>query len=47
MVDGGAFSSRREGRVKNYFIACSYRDYEIANQGEVPERWIKTYNKFS
>ena len=28
-----------------YFVACSYRDYEIANQGEVPERWIKTFNK--
>jgi len=32
--------------VQNYYIACSYRDYEIANQGEIPERWLKTYYKF-
>tara|TARA_B100000131_G_scaffold302766_1_gene326200 strand:+ start:1563 stop:2765 length:1203 start_codon:yes stop_codon:yes gene_type:complete len=30
----------------NYFVACSYQDYELANKGEIPERWIKTYRKF-
>ena len=28
------------------YVACSYRDYEIANQGEIPDRWLKTINKF-
>tara|TARA_B100001250_G_C19729220_1_gene757612 strand:- start:397 stop:1281 length:885 start_codon:yes stop_codon:yes gene_type:complete len=39
---------RKEGRkgLQNYYVACSYRDYEIANQGEIPERWLKTLNKF-
>ena len=39
---------RREGMEspQNYYIACSYRDYEISNKGEVPERWFKTTNKF-
>jgi formiminoglutamase len=39
---------RKEGtkQLQYYFVACSYRDYELANQGEVPERWLKTYNKF-
>lgn len=38
----------REGSVgtKNYYIACSYRDYETSNMGEIPERWLKTSNKF-
>lgn len=29
-----------------FYVACSYRDYEIANQGEIPDRWLKTINKF-
>ena len=39
---------RREGMEspQNYYIACSYRDYEISNKGEIPERWLKTANKF-
>jgi len=39
---------RKEGvkDLQNYYVACSYRDYEIANQGEVPEKWLKTLNKF-
>ena len=39
---------RKEGvkEFQNYYVACSYRDYEIANQGEIPERWLKTLNKF-
>jgi arginase family enzyme len=43
---GVPFKKEGEKQVQNYFVACSYRDYEIANQGEVPERWLKTYNKF-
>ena len=30
-----------------YFIACSYEDYEQANRGEIPNKWIKTFNKLS
>ena len=39
---------RREGMEspQNHYIACSYRDYEISNKGEIPERWLKTANKF-
>jgi len=43
---GVPFQKEGERQLQNYFVACSYRDYEVANQGEVPERWIKTYNKF-
>ena len=43
---GVPFQKEGEKQLQNYFVACSYRDYEVANQGEVPERWIKTYNKF-
>ena len=32
---------------QNYYVACSYRDYQIANKGEIPERWMKNFNKFS
>ena len=43
---GVPFKKVGEKQLQNYFVACSYRDYEVANQGEVPERWLKTYNKF-
>ena len=43
---GVPFKKEGEKQVQNYFVACSYHDYEVANQGEVPERWLKTYNKF-
>ena len=43
---GVPFKKEGEKELQNYFVACSYRDYELANQGEVPERWLKTYNKF-
>jgi len=43
---GVPFKKEGKKQLQNYFVACSYRDYELANQGEVPERWLKTYNKF-
>ena len=43
---GVPFKRDGEKQFQNYFVACSYRDYELANQGEVPKRWLKTYNKF-
>ncbi len=44
---GVPFKKEGERQLQNYFVACSYRDYETATQGEVPERWIKTYNKLA
>jgi len=35
-----------KNELQNYFVACSYSDYETANNGEVPDRWLKTYTKF-
>ena len=44
---GVPFKPKNQKTFDNYFVACSYQDYELANQGEVPERWIKTFRKFS
>ena len=44
---GVPFIAKTKKDIEYYYVACSYRDYELANQGEVPERWMKTYNKFS
>ena len=48
---GVPFTTQKEGAklpvVENYFVACSYSDYESANQGEIPSRWLKTYHKLS
>ncbi len=43
---GVPFKKEGEEDMQNYFVACSYRDYQIANQGEIPEKWLKTLNKF-
>ena len=43
---GVPFRKEGEQELQNYYVACSYRDYEIANQGEIPDRWLKTLNKF-
>ena len=43
---GVPFSKEGEKELQTYYVACSYRDYEIANRGEIPERWLKTANKF-
>jgi formiminoglutamase len=43
---GVPFSKEGVKDLQNYYVACSYRDYEIANQGEIPERWLRNSNKF-
>ena len=43
---GVPFKKEGKKQLQNYFVACSYYDYEVANQGEVPDRWLKTYKKF-
>ena len=30
---------------RSSIIPCSYNDYQQANRGEMPERWIKMYNR--
>ena len=44
---GVPFSNSDKEKKDNYFVACSYRDYEQSNQGEPPERWIKTFQKLN
>jgi len=44
---GVPFKSDIKNQLDCYYVACSYLDYEIANKGEVPEKWIKTFNKLS
>ncbi|MBA3649863.1 MAG: formimidoylglutamase [Chitinophagales bacterium] len=34
-------------RKKSFMIPCSYTDYQTALREEVPERWIKAYQKLS
>ncbi len=30
---------------RNCIVPCNYSDYELASDGQVPERWINTYTK--
>lgn len=37
-----------EGYARNerfHLVPCSYRDYQLASQGEMPDRWWKTYQR--
>ena len=43
---GVPFKNPNTGSFDNYFVSCSYDDYQNANKGEIPSRWIKTYNRF-
>ena len=31
----------------NYFIPCTYQDYQFASQGELPDRWWKAFQKIN
>ena len=44
---GVPFKKAENSSLDCYYVACSYEDYEEANRGEIPSRWIKTYNKLS
>ncbi len=35
----------KEKYARNCIVPCSYVDYQAANSGEVPERWISTHAK--
>ena len=32
---------------RHHLVPCSYKDYEIALKDEMPDLWIKTYNKIN
>tara|TARA_B100001115_G_scaffold172906_1_gene156520 strand:- start:678 stop:1178 length:501 start_codon:yes stop_codon:yes gene_type:complete len=44
---GVPVKSEKNKNIVNYFIACSYADYELAIKGDIPPKWIKTYKKLS
>ena len=44
---GVPVKSEKNKNIENYFIACSYKDYELAMKGDIPPKWIKTYKKLS
>ena len=43
---GVPFNNPKSNSIDNYFVACSYDDYQESIKGEIPSRWIKTYNRF-
>jgi len=34
-------------KIKNVIISCTPQDYQMATQGEVPEKWVKAYQKIN
>jgi formiminoglutamase len=44
---GIPYKNSEKSQLDCYFVACSYADYEQANIGEIPSRWINTYNKLT
>jgi formiminoglutamase len=44
---GVPYKKSEKSQLDCYFVACSYADYEQANKGEIPSRWINTYNKLT
>jgi hypothetical protein len=44
---GVPFKKTENSSLDCYYVACSYEDYEEATRGEIPSRWIKTFNKLS
>ncbi|XOD68976.1 MAG: formimidoylglutamase [Flavobacteriales bacterium AspAUS03] len=36
----------KKNLLKKYYVACSHNDYLKAIQGEIPDRWWKTYKKY-
>jgi len=42
------YPEKPEERFKRKeLVPCSYSDYEMASKGDVPDRWVSTYNKLS
>ncbi|MGI9545179.1 MAG: formimidoylglutamase [Cyclobacteriaceae bacterium] len=40
-----SYPQGKEKYARNCIVPCSYSDYEAANKGELPERWISTHAK--
>ncbi|MBT5425445.1 MAG: arginase, partial [Bacteroidetes bacterium] len=30
---------------RSVYVACTVRDYQLASNGEIPDRWLKTYQR--
>jgi formiminoglutamase len=39
------YATEKAGFARNAIIPCSYSDYELANKGEIPNRWFLTHAK--
>ncbi len=39
------YPSAESGKAEKIIIPCSYKDYQMASEGEVPNRWINTFAK--
>lgn len=39
--------NRKKDLVQNYFLPCSKRDYEMACEDKISDRWWKAYNKLN
>jgi formiminoglutamase len=40
-------NSKNEHQNQVYYLPCSYADYTEAAEGNVPNRWIKAYNRIN
>lgn len=41
------FQSSKSLYSRSYVVPCSYEDYTMASQGDVPDRWVSAYAKLS
>ncbi|MFO7843738.1 MAG: hypothetical protein R6V16_08005 [Bacteroidales bacterium] len=39
--------SFKNNKIKNVIISCTPQDYQMATRGEVPENWLKAYQKIN
>jgi len=39
--------NKEKNLTQNYFLPCSQKDYEMACEDKIPDRWWKAYNKFN
>lgn len=39
------YPDEETGQEAKYLIPCSYKDYQLALEGDIPDRWINTYAK--
>lgn len=39
--------NKEKNLTQNYFLPCSQKDYDMACEDKIPDRWWKAYNKFN